>query len=293
MSDESHTTMTVLGLFVYPIKGCAGVSLQTSQVDAFGLAGDRRWMVADPSGEFLSQRELPRLALISPRPSPGDGQPADGLVIDAPGMPSFALAADSARPVTAWCWDDRCAAFDEGDAAATWFSTFLGRPVRLLRFDDARPRHADARWAGGRAAMPGSFSRFSDGFPLLLLSQPSVDALNVRLHARGVEPVGVERFRPNLVVSADHAHEEDALESLTDGTVTLRRVKPCARCQVIEVDQRAGVAQAPGSLLDVLAGYRADASLGGGLAFGQNCIVTAGLGAPMRVGAVLSGRYAL
>jgi uncharacterized protein YcbX len=86
-------------------------------------------------------------------------------------------------------------------------------------------------------------------------------------------------------------HEEDALASLTDGTVELRPVKPCARCQVIEVDPAAGEAQAPGSLLDVLAGYRREPRLDGGLAFGQNCIVTAGIGSTLRVGATLQGAY--
>lgn len=296
---DADTTLELLGLRVYPIKGCAGIAMPACRVDAFGLAGDRRWMLVDAAGEFLSQRELPRLALVRPEwahagAEAGTGTGADpdaGLVARAPGLPPLRVVPRDGARTTVWCWSDRCSAIDEGDEAAGWFSEHLGRPVRLVRFDDARPRPSEARWAGARANAPGGWSRFSDGYPVLLLSQASVDGLGARLAAAGRRPVGIERFRPNVIVSAAHPHEEDALASLTDGTVELVPVKPCARCEVTEVDPASGQAQPPGSVLDALAAYRREPRLGGGLAFGQNCVVAAGIGATLRVGATLRGTY--
>ena len=289
MSDDDASPgprARIAALYVYPIKSCAGIALDTMRFDALGPLDDRRWMLVDDAGAFLTQRELPTLALVRP------ARVGDGLKVLAPGMPALQVAGRGGERRATEVWDDRCAGFDEGLEARAWFSEYLGRPVRLLRFDGTAPRAASRNWVGDAAGRPGALTRFSDGYPLLVVSRASVAALNARLAAHGIGEVPVRRFRPNVVLDDLDAFEEDTLETLAAGgpeAPVLRIVKPCTRCAITEVDPATGRHAA--GVLQVLASFRADPKLGGAPTFGQNAIVAAGLGGRLRVGEVLEGAY--
>jgi uncharacterized protein YcbX len=272
--------MAVLSeLVLYPIKSCAGLSVGQATVHVSGLAAlgvhDREWMLVTEDGQFLTQREFPRMALVTPHV---DG---DVLRVEAPGMAPLALnlAHDPAAPSRAVrIWDDTVAAADCGDAAAAWFSQALGAACRLVRFRSGVVRPTSTKWTGG---VPAD-TRFADGYPLLLAGAASLSDLNARLAAAGRAALPMNRFRPNLVVDGIEAFEEDYIETLTAGDVNLRPVKPCARCPIPAVDQATGV---PGpDPLDILQAYRANPRMDGAVCFGMNCIVTAGAGGVLRVG---------
>jgi uncharacterized protein YcbX len=262
--------VTLAGLFVYPVKSCRGTPLARGTLTRAGMAHDREWMVATPEGRFLTQRELPMLALVAPQLHDG------ALLLDAPGMPRLALPLEARsgerRPVVVW--RDACQAIDAGDAAAGWFSTFLGRPVRLVRFDETRRRRTDPQWSDG---LEGE-TRFTDGFPLLVLSRASFDDLNSRLP----QPLPLDRFRPSLLIDGCEAYAEDRMAALEAGGVRIRLVKPCARCVITTTDQ--STAERDGEEpLRTLRTYRWDARLKG-VVFAQNAIVEAGAGAVLTVG---------
>ena len=278
MSDPAPR---IAQLFVHPIKSCGGIGVDQAALIDTGFEFDREWMVVDAHGEFVSQRELPRMALVQP------ALRADDMVLRAPGMLALHLRLDAAEGACrARVWDDEVDAFDMGDLAAQWFSDFLGRPLRLVRFDPDARRLASARWTGAIAAR----TAFADGFPLLVASTASLDELNRRLAAGGHAAVTMQRFRPNLVLEgiAD-AHGEDFIDTLAiespDGPVQLKIVKPCARCSIPDVDPlTAATGHAVG---DTLHGYRADARLDGALTFGQNAVIVSGIGHRVRVGAAV------
>lgn len=278
----SDVNFLVTGLYVYPVKSCAGVPLDEALLVETGLEFDRAWMVVDEQGRFLTQRELPRMALIRPELRQAD------MVLRAPGMLALHVAYDTVEePTTVQVWKDTVKAYDMGRLAAQWFSDFLGQPVRMVRFDPEQKRLSSPQWTEGVEAE----NQFSDGYPLLVISQPSLDGLNEKLAARGVATVGMERFRPNLVIDGIEAsldpHGEDYLDELwidtEQGRVHLKLVKPCPRCPIPNVDPATGErGHEPG---DTLSTYRADPRLDGALTFGMNAIVLEGIEHLLRRGA--------
>ena len=269
--------VTLSELHVYPVKSCAGVALRESLLIETGLEFDRAWMVVDSEGEFVSQRELPRMALVRTELRASD------LVLRAPGMLALHLSLDTVEAATrVRVWDDVVPAFDMGALAAQWFSDFLRQPLRLVRFDPGHQRLSDRAWTGAIKAE----NAFSDGFPLLVVSTASLDGLNERLAARGAAPVTMQRFRPNLVLTGLDAHGEDHLDELAfdtpEGPVRLKFVKPCARCPIPNIDPVcAAVGCEPG---DTLATYRADARVGGAISFGMNAVIVEGIERSLRSG---------
>ena len=250
-------------LFVYPVKSCRGTPLSRGTLTKSGMLHDREWMVVTPAGRFLTQRELPKLALVSPALREG------ALVLDAPGMPTLAVSLDDRsgerRPVVVW--RDACQGIDAGDAVADWFSTFLGRPVRLVRFDESQRRGTDPQWSGGVAGE----TRFSDGFPLLVTSQGSLDEVNGALQERGADPVPMTRFRPNLVLAGLPPRAEDRHRRIElPGGVRLDLVKPCDRCAITTVDQDSGERH-PSQPVATLRAIRRNPRTGGAC-FGQNAV---------------------
>jgi uncharacterized protein YcbX len=278
---------TLTQLILYPIKSCAGMAVEAATVLESGLSArgvhDREWMLVRDDGQFLTQREVPRMALVRPRP---EGQ---HLRVSMPGQPDLTLplardGAAQARQVR--IWDDLVDAADCGDAAAAWFAQALGTPCRLVRFRRDVVRPTSVKWTGGVPAQ----TRFADGYPLLLIGQASLDDLNARLAAAGRAPLPMDRFRPNLVVGGLDAFEEDYLETLRTKDVAIRPVKPCARCPIPSIDQATGI---PGpDPLDILQGYRANARMEGAVCMGMNCIVVRGAGAELRAGQDLDGELA-
>jgi uncharacterized protein YcbX len=281
-SDDLDCTLSAL--FVHPLKSVAGVAADAALMVETGLEFDRAWMVVDEQGAMLTQRVLPRLTLVRPTLRTED------MVLRAPGMLALHLRLDTVEaPTRALVWKDIVKAYDMGALAAQWFTDYLGRPARLVRFDPEEKRLSDAAWAGSVAAE----NAFSDGFPVLVAGQASLDDLNRRLAAQGLAPVGMERFRPNLVLSGLQPFDEDHIEELeiltAEGPVTLRLVKPCGRCSIPNVDPlTAETTHQPG---DTLAGYRADARLKGAITFGMNAVVLRGLDCTLRPGQPVRGRW--
>lgn len=251
--------LTIDALFVYPVKSCAGIALERAQVTPRGLRYDREWMVVTAAGRFLTQREVPRLALVR------TALQHDTLELTAPGLPRLVvpLAVRRGPSTEVTVWDDTVLARDEGDAAASWFGEHLGREVRLVRFDDARRRPTDPLWSQG---LEGS-AAFADGYPILVLSRASVDELNERL------PIAlpIDRFRPNVLLTGCAAYAEDSIATLASDTVQLKLVKPCTRCSITTTDQATGTPQGD-EPIRTLRTYRWDAALRG-VTFGQNAIV--------------------
>ncbi len=276
--------LRVESLHLYPIKSCAGVAPTQALLIETGLELDRAWMLVDEHNEFVTQRELPRLALIRLTLK------RDDMALRAPGMLALHVSLDTVEKKTrVRVWDDEVAAFDMGDLAAQWFSDFLGQHLRLVRFDPEQRRLSNRRWTGAIEAE----NAFSDGFPLLVASTESLAEVNRRLALQGHAPVTMERFRPNLVLSGLDAHGEDHLDEIilegVDGPVRLKLVKPCGRCTIPDVDP---VSAAQGhAITDALASYRADARLDGALTFGMNAVIVEGVERRLNVGATGRASY--
>jgi uncharacterized protein YcbX len=277
---------TIAALHVYPVKSCAGVALTEAVLGPAGLeshgVADREWMVVDAgSGLFQTQRALPRMALI--KTAIADG----ALVLDAPGMSTLRTALDrkpAAPSRRVSVWGHECPAFDEGDEAGRWLSDFLGNPVRLVRFDPAHTRLSNPEWTGGAEVR----NRFSDGYPILMISEASLADLNGKLLKAGRDALPMNRFRPNIILGDIGPYDEDRIEHLAGEGLRLRPVKPCPRCPIPSIDQATGERGA--DPLDILSQYRRDARTGG-VVFGQNVIVAEGFGSTLRVGQTLAEEW--
>jgi uncharacterized protein len=274
MSDfDLHASIS--RLFVYPIKSCAGVELKESLLIETGLEFDRAWMVVDESGDFMSQRELPRMALLAPQLKQFE------MVLRAPGMLALHIALDAVeQPCKVTVWNDECSAFDMGDTAAQWFTDFLMQELpagmkpmklRLVRFDPEQKRASNVKWTRGKQVL----NQFSDGYPVLVISEGSLQELNDRLTAAGHAAVGIERFRPNIVLSGLQAHDEDRTDELRissdEGDFSLALIKPCPRCPIPDVNPQ--TATSSPEVSQMLQTYRQDARLDGAITFGMNAMV--------------------
>jgi uncharacterized protein len=276
MFPAADVTTRIARLFVYPVKSCAGIELTEALLTETGLDLDRAWMVVDEQGEFVTQREMPRMALVRAQIKFRE------VILRAPGMLALHLAIEAAEgPAKVRIWDDEVEAFDMGGVAAQWFSDFLGAKLRLVRFDPEYRRLSSMQWTGGVAAQ----NQFSDGFPLLVASEGSIDELNRRLRVAGHQAVGVERFRPNIVLAGLEAHDEDRLDVIriaADEEVQLRPVKPCARCPIPDVDP--ATARIDPHVSATLQAYRSNEVVNGAVTFGMNAIVLQGVDQMLRVG---------
>ena len=265
------TTPHVAALNVYPVKSCAGIALAEAQLVETGLAHDREWMVVDPVGHFLTQRDTPRMALI--RTALGDG----ALTLQV-GDASMRLPLDhDGPPREVVVWRARVPAWDAGDRAAELLSGWLGRPVRLVRFDRRHERLSNQDWTGELRAP----NFFSDGYPVLILSLASLDDLNRRLAV----PLPMNRFRPNIVLGGVGPWAEDVMRDIELGGARLRIVKPCTRCVITTTDQARGERDGD-EPMRTLKSFRYDAALRG-VAFGQNAVVLRGgalrIGTPLQL----------
>ncbi len=258
-ADAPH----VAALWVYPVKSLGGIRLAESAVGPLGLAGDRRWMLVDADDRAVTQREHPAMARLAVALA-GDG----AVTVTAPDGDALHLAPAAPgarrRPVRLFGDVVDAAACDPG--ADRWFAARLGAPVRVVYIPDDVVRPVDPQYAA-----PGDRAAFADGYPVLVAGQASLDDLNARLAARGAPPVGVERFRPNVLVAGAPAYAEDGWRTLEAGDVALALVKPCGRCAVTTVDPARGVAAGP-EPLRTLAEYRRS---GGKVLFAQNAVVRA------------------
>ncbi|KAL6601564.1 hypothetical protein ACP70R_044784 [Stipagrostis hirtigluma subsp. patula] len=235
-----ETAATVRSIFIYPIKSCRGVSVPQAPVTAAGFRWDRQWVVVNAKGRAYTQRVEPTLALVEVEMPPeafDEGwhpTPDAHMVIKAPGMDPLkiplAVERTTIDDVSVWEWSG--SAYDEGAGAAEWFSTYLGKPSRLVRFkEESEIRPTDPKFAEGYKI------KFNDCFPFLIASQGSLDALNEILK----EPVPINRFRPNILVDGCHPYSEDLWNTIKINNLTFQGVKLCNRCKVPTINQENGI----------------------------------------------------
>jgi MOSC domain-containing protein len=256
-------------LFIYPFKSARGIACSAPRLAATGFEWDRQWMAVDALSTFISQRTHPRLAQVAAAIT------GDSLTLRARDLEPLQLPLEPwGEAVSVKVWNDRCAGLDQGDAAAEWISTAVGDALRLVRRAPVLDRMADPKFAG---ATPTPVS-FTDGFPFLVCNQASLTDLNRRMPV----PIPMERFRPNIVLSGLAAFEEDRIEVLKIGAITLRLVKPCTRCIITSTDQMSG--ERSTNPLPVLRKFRFNRTFLG-VAFGENAVACAGVGLHLERGA--------
>lgn len=246
------------GLYRYPLKSARGEVLQRSAVDALGLHGDRRWMLVDAAnGRFITQRLLPQMSQLSAL-----YDERGGLQLSAPGYEALNVAlpapGDNLRGVI--IWRDGLRVPDAGDEAAAWLEQVLGKPCRLVHMPEERARQVDTGYA-----QPGDRVAFADGFPLLLISQASLDDLAQRVG----RPLSMLRFRPNLVVSGCEPYAEDRWKRIRIGELEFEVAKACSRCILTTVDPECGERDPEREPLTTLRQYR---EREGDVLFGQNLL---------------------
>ncbi len=252
--------MTVAGLNIHPLKSGRAIPMQAVSVGLDGIADDRRFMVTEPDGRFITQRELQALAQVEAYPQDGTVR----LVMNGRELvPSF----DAARRLPVTVWDSAVDAALADAASNATLSDWLGRAVRLVHMDGQASRHVGAKWAGDPVPVG-----FADGFPVLITTTGSLADLNRTLAERGQEPVGMDRFRTNILVEHDEPWAEDLWQSVEIGGIVFDLVKPCARCIMTTQDQITGE-RIGGNPIQGLAEKRmsADRSVAGVL-FGWNAV---------------------
>lgn len=244
--------MHVSQLYIYPVKSLGGIALEHTRITGRGLAYDRRYMLVDEAGLFLTQRNMHHLALFR------TALHEHGFEItyrqDKLLLP-FSMAGNR-QDVTVW--DDEVQAVMAGKAYNDWFSEHLGRKVRLVYMDEESRRDVNPKYADNNEQVS-----FADGYPVLLLSEASLELLNSKL----AEPVGMDRFRPNIVIRGMHPHQEDSLSAFYVGGVRFKAAKPCARCVVTTINQH--TLQVSKEPLATLARYRLSDHA---ILFGENVI---------------------
>jgi uncharacterized protein len=227
--------MRVSQLHFYPMKSARGIALEEAEIAATGIPGDRRMMVVDPSGHFITQRELQALARLEVQPQDAGAR----IAMDGQGEISVARPpADQRMDVAVWKSIVNAAVAD--DATNATLSGWLGREVRLVFFDERAKRTASIEWAG-----EGTPVTFADGYQVLITTTASLAALNADMRTHGEEGIGMERFRPNIVIDTDEAWAEDQWASIEISGIRFDLVKPCARCIMTTQDQTSGSRDAP------------------------------------------------
>ena len=244
-------------LNIYPLKSAAGITLESAMLDRRGLVYDRRWMVVDDSGKFMTQRSIPRMALINTE------LVGQTLTLNAPRMSelSLPLFPTKGESQEVEIWGDRCEAWTTNPQSKLWISEYLGKSCNIVFMPDHSNRPVDPDYAPVQNQVS-----FSDGFPLLLISESSLSDLNNRLP----ESVAMKRFRPNLVVKNTKPYEEDSWKKIKIGECEFNVAKPCSRCVLTTVDPETGEFSGK-EPLRTLASYR---KVNGNVMFGQNLIGT-------------------
>ncbi|XP_027184554.1 mitochondrial amidoxime reducing component 2-like [Coffea eugenioides] len=276
MAEYKREAAKVTSIFVYPIKSCRGISVFRAPLSSTGFRWDRQWLVVNSKGRAYTQRVEPKLALVEvelPNEAFSDcwvPNNSSYMVIRAPSMDPLKVPLSkpsaTADGVSVWEWSG--SAFDEGDGASKWFSRYLGKPSRLVRFNEAsETRNVDPNYAPGYKVM------FSDQYPFLLASQGSLEALNKLLK----EPIPINRFRPNILVDGCEPFAEDLWKEIRIQKLTFNGVKLCSRCKVPTINQETAMANSEPT--ETMKKFRSDKVLrpskkpqGTKVYFGQNMV---------------------
>jgi uncharacterized protein len=269
IQDRNNMAITVTEINIYPVKGLGGISLDTCEMTTRGLKNDRRFMIVDRDHEFVSQREIPRMATVWMDMVGGE------LEFAAPDREPIRVDAEPrALPTrTVKVWSSHVHAHTVSAEADEWLSDYLGFDARLVYMPDTAERRCNPEYAKNNEIVS-----FADGYPVLIANEASLADLNQRISANGGVAVPMNRFRANIVVKGAAAWAEDTWQDFTIGGANLRNVKPCARCQVTTTDQASGEVRGP-EPLKTLSAFRDTAK---GILFGVNLV-------PLRLGAVSIG----
>ena len=253
------STLVLQEIYLYPIKSLGGISVSQALVEERGFRYDRRWMLVDKKGDFVTQRQHPQLALLQVALSETQ------LEVFSKRDPSQRVAFDldlvSDQELQVSIWGDQVLARVVSAELSRWFSDFLEMELDLVVMPESSHRKMDPRYAVQEESVS-----FADGMPYVMIGQASLDDLNGRLS----DPVGMDRFRPNLVFSGGEAYVEDQFKQLQIGEVEFQVVKPCARCVMITVNQQTG--EKGKEPLATLATYR---TVNNKVYFGQNAVALA------------------
>jgi uncharacterized protein YcbX len=243
-------------IWIYPVKSLGGIRLRESQVEETGLKFDRRWLIVDEKGTFLTQRVNAQMALLDVELS------QDGLLLSHRYQPDdqalIPFVRNSDEDIQVKIWKDVVTARTVCDVADAWLTEHLGKYVRIVEMTPDTQRKMDPQYAPENSNVS-----FADDFPFLLISQASLDDLNSRLQ----QPVTMKRFRPNFVIAGTAPYAEDQWKHISIGSTPFEVAKPCERCIVVTIDNRTGI-KSP-EPLKTLAGYRKENR---NIFFGQNVI---------------------
>jgi uncharacterized protein YcbX len=246
--------MILSDIYIYPVKSLAGIRVEHWDVVETGLKYDRQWMLIDEQGQFLSQRRLPKMALIQTRVSESE------LILSAENFADLHLPLESkgGAIIPSIVWEDYCDALHVSNIADAWFSDVLQMPCKLVYLPTQTKRGVDLKYANEADRVA-----FSDGFPFLIVSENSLNSLNSQLE----NPVEMARFRPNLVISNCEAYAEDFWREIQIGSINFRLPKPCSRCSVPAINPHtAEVGKEPLTTLNRLR------KMNGKIYFGQNAL---------------------
>ena len=249
----------IKSIHIYPVKSLGGIHIESSEVESKGLKYDRRWMLVDENGHFISQRKYPKLSMLQPSITSVSLQIVDRTSELSP--LNVPLESPNSESIAVTVWDDTCLAKPLSDSINAWFSQFMGMPVRLVYMHEQSERKADPRYA----TSDQDIVSFADGYPILIISQASMDLLN----EKSSEHIPSDRFRANIIIDGVEAHEEDSLKKICTEEVELAGVKPCARCVMTTIDQQTG--EKGKEPLQTLSTYRKE---GQKILFGYNFIPT-------------------
>lgn len=247
-------------IWIYPVKSLGGIKLQKAQVTDRGLEHDRRWLLVDENGTFLSQREHSELALFQPEITRDSLKITHRVQLETIQFPLNQSFSETETKIDVMVWEDSIQAYEVDSVVSDWFSRLLGFSARLVYMPEESHRKVEAKYAVTEA----DINSFSDGYPFLLIGQSSLDDLNARLK----EALPMNRFRPNFVFTGGDAYEEESWKEFTIGELTFFGVKPCGRCVMTTIDQEKGKTSGKDPLL-TLAKYR---TVGNSVLFGQNLI---------------------
>ena len=212
--------LSVSELNIYPIKSARGLSLPSMQLGAQGPECDRRWMVIDRHNEFVTQRKVARMCLIT------TALVGKELIVSAEGVAHCVVPIGGGQRRRSSVWGTGVSGEDCGDEAANWISAFLDKECRIIYMRDDYTRLVDPRFAGQSERVG-----FADGFPLLIATQASLDDFNSKLTSSNVGyEIGMDRFRPNIVITGNAPWAEDQWRRISIGDIELNLVKPCSRC---------------------------------------------------------------
>lgn len=252
--------VTVTNLHIYPIKSTMGINLSHAKIDALGLAFDRRFVISDNSGQFITARTEPSLCLVTTKLT------KEGIILSAPNMPTLSLKYEnfSKNYKNVCVWGDEIASQLCSKEANLWFTSYLQRPCQLLYFGEASFREKKEDNNNSREIA------FADGYPVLLISQASLDDLNQRLSANNQKEVSMAQFRPNIVVDHCLPFAEDGWQYIKIGEVEFKVSKPCERCIFTTVNPENGLKDTQQQPLSTLKSYRQTSN--GEVLFGQNLI---------------------